>query len=309
MKVNVIVLNYNGEKLIPECLPSIIEAKRASSNEVIVTVIDNQSTDGSLEALKQYSDEIDVQMRQNRVFCSFNDVVGMHGEDVAILLNNDIRVDRGFIDPMVSVFYERKDAFMVAPKCYDFDGEALEGGRSKGFIKFGWFGAIARYPGWEDEVDVFDYTFQSGFGAVRCDRFHELEGYDDLYLPGRLEDSDICFRAWEKGWKCYYQPDSVVYHKGGESFKNKFGVKGISAIDNRNSLLFFWKNISSWEYWLRHVVFLPVRLARWTIRGEMSAVKGVFEAFSRIQQVSERRRIKRNDPGRLSDRAIFGYFR
>ncbi|MFH1837573.1 MAG: glycosyltransferase family 2 protein [Candidatus Omnitrophota bacterium] len=309
IKVNIIILNYNGEKLITECLPSIIKAKHTSKYPVRITVIDNESADRSLDVLEQYNEEIDIVKCTNRVFCSYNEVVKNQDEEIAILMNNDIRVDPGFIDPMVKVFEEKEDAYMIAPKCYDFEGSFVEGGRSKGFIKFGWFGAVARYEGWEKELGTFNYTFQTGFGAVRRDRFIELGGYDDLYLPGRLEDADICFRAWKKGWKSYYQPGSVVYHKGGTSFKKKFGVQGISSIDARNSLLFFWKNIFGSKYWMEHILFLPARIGLWLIRGDFSSIKGVFQAFGKIRDVAGKRAKEKKQSFKLSDHEIFNIFR
>ena len=309
MKINIIVLNYNGEKLIPQCLPSILEAKGASKYPVRVTVIDNESTDRSLEVLASYGEAIEVIRMKNRVFCSYNEVVMKQDEDIAVLLNNDIRVDRNFVDPMVEIFEHNEDTFMVAPKCYDFTGAALEGGRSKGFIKLGWFGAMARFDGWEKETDIVGYTFQTGFGAVRRDRFSELGGYEDLYLPGRLEDSDICFRAWKKGWRSYYQPKSVVYHLGGASFKEKFGKKGISSIDARNSALFFWKNISDPVYWLGHVLFMPARILLWLSRGDTAAVKGLFQAFKRIPEVRKKRAAEKNAGYVLRDRIVFKMFK
>jgi N-acetylglucosaminyl-diphospho-decaprenol L-rhamnosyltransferase len=198
---------------------------------------------------------------------------------------------------------------MVAPKCYDFAGETLEGGRSKGYIKYGWFGAMAKYPEWQTDIDNFGYTLQSGFGAVRRDRFIEIKGYDDLYLPGRLEDSDLCFRAWKRGWKCYYQPKSVVYHIGGASFEKKFGKKGISSIDARNSALFFWKNIDSPMYWFQHIIFFPLRMLYWLLKGDFAALKGLCQAFNSLGRVIIRRRKEGDCKYTLSDRAVFSVFK
>ena len=309
MNANIIVLNYNGENLIPQCLPSIVDAKRHSKNAVRITVIDNESTDRSLDVLREYSQEIEIRKCSNRVLCSYNDVVKQQEDEIAILLNNDIRVDKGFIDPLLRVFETEADAFMVAPKCFDFIGNTLEGGSAKGFIRFGWFGATARFPGWEEEKDEFGYTFQSGFGAIRKDRFLDLGGYDDLYLPGRLEDSDICFRAWKKGWKCFYQPESQVYHKGGESFKEKFGIKGMSTIDSRNSFLFFWKNITTLRYWIGHILYLPVRFIWWLSRGEINAIKGFREAVRKIPGVLKKRKAEKKVNMKFSDTEIFHIFR
>lgn len=309
MKVNIIVLNYNGEDLIPECLPSIIAAKNYSNYDIRITVIDNESTDNSLDLLMAYSGEIEMLSLKNRVLCSFNDAILRQAEEIAIFLNNDIKVDKGFVDPMIKVFEEDRSVFQVAPKCFDFDGISLEGGRSKAFIKYGWFGALARYPGWEEEIDAPGYTFQTGFGAVRKNIFLELGGYDDLYLPGRLEDSDICFRAWKRGWKCYYEPKSVVYHMGGASFGKKFGKKGISAIDSRNSALFFWKNIQDPHYWIMHLIFMPIRLAWWISRGDFAAVKGFFQALKKVPAVIKKRFNCDRPLYKLKDREVFNIFK
>ena len=259
--------------------------------------------------LAAYGDAIEVVKAKNRVFCSYNGVVEAQKEEIAILLNNDIRVERDFIDPMVETFRKHSSAFMVAPKCYDFTGKSLEGGRSKGFVRFGWFGAMARFKGWENEVERPGHTFQTGFGAVRRDRFLDLGGYDDLYLPGRLEDADLCFRAWKKGWKCYYEPRSVVYHLGGASFKKDFGQRGISEIDSRNSALFFWKNISGPIYWSAHVLFMPARICLWLLRKDKAAVRGLMQAFGRVPRVLEKRAKARNAGYKLPDREVFGMFK
>lgn len=309
MRVNVIILNYNGENFLLSCIPSIIEAGKRSVHNVRITVIDNESTDDSVNILKGFSSEITLIKKDNRVFCSYNDVVREQSEEIAILLNNDIRVESDFIDPMVEVLKNNEQAFMVAPKCYDFGGVNAEGGRSKGFIKYGWFGAMARYPKWEEDLDKPGYTFQTGFGAVRRDMFVELGGYDDIYLPGRLEDADICFRAWKLGWKCYYEPKSVVYHMGGASFGKKFGKKGISAIDSRNSALFFWKNISSPLYWIKHILFIPVRIAWWLSRGDVPAIRGFFQAFKRLPKVIRRRSSPERALYKANDKEIFDIFR
>ncbi len=309
MKVNIIVLNYNGEKFIPECMPSIIKAKNMSSREARITVIDNQSTDASLTALEAFSGDITVVPMDNRVFCSYNKVVRDQSEEIAVLLNNDMKVKEDFLDPMVKTLENSSDIFMVAPKCFNFTGEELEGGRSKGFIKYGWFGAKARYDGWEKEVDTSGNTFQTGFGAVRRDMFLELGGYDDLYLPGRLEDSDICFRAWKRGWKCRYEPGSVVYHMGGASFGKKFGKKGVSAIDSRNSAFFFWKNISYPGYWITHLIFIPIRLLWWVWRGDIAAVKGFFQALKRFPEAVRKRCARAYGEAGPTDRDVFGIFK
>jgi GT2 family glycosyltransferase len=221
MKVDIVVLNYNGENLIPVCLPSIIEAKDSSKFDVNITVIDNESNDNSLEILKKFSNRITIISHKNDFLCSFNDVVSNLEGEVVILLNNDIKVERDFIDHLVEIFLRYPNVFLVAPKVLTQEAKE-EGAFTVAKIKFGLFWSSAIFKSWRDYVNTFFYTFSSGFGAFNREKFLKLGGYDRIYLPGRFEDVDLSLIAWKRGWLSYYEPNCKVYHIGLVSFKKKF---------------------------------------------------------------------------------------
>lgn len=308
MKVNIIVLNYNGQELIPECLPSIIEAKKASGNHVTVTVIDNESTDNSLEVLKSYSEELKVIEHENKVFGSFNDIVRDADDEVVILLNNDIKVDPDFVDPLVDVFEAKPDAFLVGPKVVTFDGERYEGTLTKWWIETGVFKSSSRFPGYEKLIDSPNYTAQAGFGAFRRNMFLELGGYDDLYLPGIMEDADLCYRAWKKGYKGYYEPKSRMYHKAQSAFSAKFGRYGILKMSHRNTYLFMWKNIADKSILLKCILYAFPRMLFAALRGKFEIPLGFFASLGRLPEAIKRRmRIK--GEASLSDREVMDVFK
>ena len=94
MKVDILILNYNGKDLMKEYLPSICEAARNSSHECRVHVVDNISTDGSVDFLRSEFPEVNIyQAKKNRILCSYNDAVRDLDSDVVIFLNNDIKVE------------------------------------------------------------------------------------------------------------------------------------------------------------------------------------------------------------------------
>ncbi len=289
MKANIIILNYNGEELIPECMPSLLEAKRASANEVTITVIDNESIDKSLEALKPYGEEVTVIEHENKVFCSFNDIVAEIDDEIVILLNNDIKVEPDFVDPLIDTFKEHPDAFLVGSKVVTFDGARYEGTLAKWWIDKGIFKSSSRFPGYEALIDSPNYTAQAGFGAFRRDRFLELGGYDDLYLPGIMEDTDLCYRAWKKGYKGYYQPKSRMYHKAQSAFSAKFGRYGILKMSHRNTYLFMWKNITDISILLNNILYLLPRLLFALARGKFEIVLGFFSALGRLPRALAKR--------------------
>lgn len=305
MRVEVIILNYNGGDLLLECLPSLSASVQRTRHSAQLVLLDNGSSDGSDSLAQERFPNLKlVHARQNRFLCSYNDYLRESDCHVAILLNNDMRVDEEFIDPLVAHFEKQTDVFMVTPRCLSFDGNRYEGGITQFRMRFGIFWASSRYPGHEKHLHRVHPTMAAGYGAFNRRKFLELGGYDDLYLPGRLEDSDLCFRAWRKGWVLLYEPASVIYHKGGVSFHKRFGEWGTLRINHRNAFLFVWKNIRDPLFLLSHLILLPLRLLWALLRGQTEFVMGFFDALPLLGKALTRRFHLTSSP--LSDREIFG---
>ncbi|MBI3317103.1 MAG: glycosyltransferase [Candidatus Omnitrophica bacterium] len=282
LTANIIILNYNGKELLPQCLPSIVEAARKSPFPCRVTLLDNQSKDDGLSWAKQNYPEVEiVHSPQNRFLCSYNDYIAADKDDVVILLNNDIKVDAGFIAPLVKPFETDPLLFLVAPRVMDFSGKKVEAGKSRSGIRAGHFWCNARYPGYESELMQASETDSSGFGAFSREKFIALNGYDDLYLPGIMEDVDLCYRAKGAGFHLRYEPQSVVYHIGQASFKKVFGSKKIMTLAHRNTFLFMWKNFKSPGFWVSHVFFLPFRILWSLLKGDDTLFAGLIQALQK----------------------------
>ena len=101
MLLHLIILNYNGRHLLAECLPSVVAAARASRHRCEVVVIDNDSADDSVVWLEEHYPEVRVVRRPNRGLSSYNEVVAGLPGPVAVLLNNDIKLDEHCLDPLV----------------------------------------------------------------------------------------------------------------------------------------------------------------------------------------------------------------
>ncbi len=245
MLVHLIILNYNGRRLLPECLPSILRAGDASRHSCRVVIIDNCSTDDSLSWLAENHPQVQVIRCTNRGLCSYNEVVPSLGGDVAILLNNDIKLHANAIDPLVEPFLDNDTkCFMTAPRCRRFDDATYEGFRTAIRWRWGLVQATALYPGHEATVGMPGQTASAGaVMAVDCRKFIELGGFDPLYLPGRLEDLDFAFRAYRAGYHARYVPHALCWHKGMATFEAAFGIRGCDELALRNTLLFQWKNL------------------------------------------------------------------
>ena len=279
-KARILILNYNGAALMKECLPSIVEAAGRSRRRVSVTVIDNQSTDDSVGWLEKNFPSVNIfKTGSNKILCAYNDALRSVEEDVVILLNNDIRVDGGFADPLIDPFEKDEKVFSSGSKCLDFDGKGYQGEKSIAGFRWGLFWTDSRYTGYLSDVDRPSWTAQVALGAFDRKKFLELGGYDDLYLPGTWEDTDLSWSAYRRGWHCVYEPKSVIYHKGQVTFNREFGKKESAVIAYRNSFLFVWKNFCKSSFIVRHWVFLPMRLLLALVKGNTAFLKGFMRAL------------------------------
>ena len=304
--VHVYVLNYNGEELLPECLPSIQKAVENSPVNAQLFVIDNESTDRSLEVLRCHFPNVPVLRSKNRFLCSFNEFVFKDHSDIVILMNNDIKVTKKFIQPLIQKFEENENAFVVSSLCWDFSEQVYEGGLSVLQKKLGWWGTQSVDP---RKSGPFLYTASVGACiAFRRDRFTNLGGFDDLYLPGTLEDLDICYRGWKKGWLAYFEPRSVIFHKGQATFRAKFGVSKIREMATRNTYFFTWKNITDKNLLLEHFLWIIPRFLYSLLRGDFAFITGTIRAFGGIKRVCESRR-RDKTLEQISDQSILELFK
>ncbi len=286
----ILVLNYNGEGLLAECLPSLAEAARRSPIPCGVTVIDNESTDGSLAYLAEHWPEVEVIREPNRGLASFNAVLARRSERILFLLNNDVKLEPDAIRPLLDALDADPDALFAAPQCWTFDGREYEGMRTRVRSRFGMVQGLSRVPDHLAHVEEPGLTASAGpILAVDRAKFLAIGGYDTLYFPGRIEDLDLGFRGWMAGWTGLYVPGSVAFHKGLGSFGPAFGASGCDRLAVRNTLLFAWKNLRG-RLLFEHLAWLPARLLDALIRRRTDVLRAFREAWCLRNRALERRR-------------------
>jgi GT2 family glycosyltransferase len=281
-RTHILVLNYNGRDLLTECLPSITFAAARAAVPCGVTVVDNESTDGSAELVAQRWPAVRVVRQQNRGLASFNRVLTALDEPVVLLLNNDVKLAPSAVGPLLRVFEEHDDALFSAPLCWSFDGREYEGMRTRVRSRFGLVQGMCRVPGHELVLDRADLTASAGpVLAVDRRKFLALGGYDPVFFPGRIEDLDLGFRGWMAGFQGYYEPGSVAYHRGFGSFGPELGIDRCAALAIRNSFLFAWKNLRGFRL-AAHLFWVPVRLGYWLLHGRIDLIVSLAAAVRRF---------------------------
>jgi O-antigen biosynthesis protein len=250
---SVVIPNWNGRDLLEKYLPSVVAAmSEHRDNEVLV--VDNASSDGSVDFIKQHFPSVRVlSMRKNLGFGGGSNA-GFRAakNDIVVLLNSDMRVEKGFLQPLLDGFTDEQ---VFAVSCQIFFSDPAKLREETGLTQVWWQGGRLRArhridPGIRDLYPCF----YAGGGSSAFDRrkFLELGGFDSLLHPFYLEDTDLGFMAWKRGWKVLYQPRSIVYHEHRGTIGKKFSVFYINWILKKNFVLFCWKNIHDWRKLLAH---------------------------------------------------------
>ncbi|MGB9620140.1 MAG: glycosyltransferase family 2 protein [Armatimonadota bacterium] len=293
-----VVPNWNGRPLLERHLPSILSAL---PHEKLI-VVDNGSTDDSVELLKNTFADVEVIARaENGGFSvAVNEGIRRAGScDLLIVLNNDVEVAPGFLDSILPLF-EDEDVFAVSPRILLPARHGLDEGPTTGFWHHGMF-----YTGQRQQVqEVTPILYATGCAAVyRRSMLDELGGFDEVYSPFYWEDADLGYRAWKRGWKTLYQPASEVIHQHAASI-SKMDPVFTGRIKARNGLFFIWRNIEDKRMLAAHRRWLPLVAVRRRLAGDKAFVSGLIEATRRRAEMAEAR-TRDSVFRRLSDCEIF----
>ncbi|MBR5798717.1 MAG: glycosyltransferase family 2 protein [Lachnospiraceae bacterium] len=274
-RVTVVIPNYNGTAYLKECLGSLL----AGNAPAKVIVVDNGSTDGSVELLQGLcasNDKIEpVFLSENTGFCHAVNVGILRADtEFVFLLNNDTIVEADCLSHLVKVLDENKKNFSAAAKLINMHFPEKLDDAGDFYSALGW--AFAR--GKDKPADKYekkDRIFASCGAAVlyRKEILDEIGLFDELHFA-YLEDIDIGYRANIAGYRNVFVPEAVVYHAGSGvsgSRHNAFKVD-LSA---KNSVYLVAKNMP----FLQILLNLPFLLAGYLIKGLFFLKKGLFGVY------------------------------
>ncbi len=246
MTVSVVIPNWQGAKLLKKNLPHVVAL---GASEVIV--VENGSTDGSLELLKTYFPKVKVIVNQtNEGFAKgVNRGVKEAKGDIIILLNTDVIPEKGLLKYVLPHF---KDNNLFAVTFNEGVWSWARGYFNKGLIE---------HSSGEKTKQVHDSFWASG-GSAAFDKkkWDTLGGFNLMYEPFYWEDVDLSYQAQKRGWRVLWDPQARVEHKHEVTVqKHSLGQKK-ELVSQRNQILFFWANITSPTMWVAHIMWMPVRL-------------------------------------------------
>ncbi|QQL51116.1 glycosyltransferase family 2 protein [Mucilaginibacter ginkgonis] len=251
-KVAVVILNWNGLKYLSRFLQGVVDS---SYPNLEVIVGDNNSSDGSVEFLKSHFPQVTViQNNNNYGFTGgYNRVLKQVDAEYFILLNSDIEVRPGWIEPVINMMQADDSIAAAAPKIKAFSQQNTfeHAGAAGGFIdRFGYPFCRGRIF-YEVEEDKGQYNtsgeifWASGaalFIKKKC--WEETGGFDEQFFA-HMEEIDLCWRLKNQGYKIMYCAESEVYHVGGGTLDKENPFK--TYLNFRNNLLLLKKNLPAYK--------------------------------------------------------------
>lgn len=273
-QVTVIIPNYNGKRLLENCIRTL---ERQTCPDFHLLIVDNGSTDGSGDVTSEKLSMEWIFLKKNTGFCGAVNVGIAHTRTpFFILLNNDTEAEEHFIAEMLAGIRKSERLFSCSAQMLDYQRRELLDNAGDYYTAFGW--ALARGKGrpaarYGKECDVFSAC--GGAAIYRTEAVRRLGGFDGRHFA-YLEDVDIGYRARIYGYRNRYLPRAKVYHVGSATTGARYNGKKV-FLAARNSVYVIYKNMPAAQILLN----LPFLAAGVVIKTLFFVKKGFAKEYVR----------------------------
>lgn len=305
-KLAIVILNWNGAKMLQQYLPSVLQYSR---EEATVYVADNASSDNSLEMLRTRFPEVRIiTLEKNWGFAEgYNKALAQIDAEYYLLLNSDIEVTHHWLTPMIEFLDAYSDVAACQPKLLSiFDKDYFEyAGASGGFLdRFGYpfcrgriFETVERDNGQYDYAT--DILWATGAALmIRARDYWNAGGLDGRFFAHN-EEIDLCWRLRILGRRIVCLPESYVYHVGGGTLPKSNPMK--TFLNFRNNLTMLYKclpdeelkPVMRWRWWLDYLAAWEMLILKYNL-GDFKAIFRARHAFRRWKKnfADDRRKIQ-----------------
>lgn len=310
--ISIVILNYNGEKLLHPCLDSVL---KLNCGEREVIFLDNASTDKSVEyVFKNYPDVRLVANEKNLGYAGgANQAIAISKGEFVMILNPDIIFEPDYLDILMKRLKHDAKIGAIIGKLRKFDFERHRKTSlidSAGLLMFKNRRCVDRGQGEEDRGQ-YD-TAEEVFGITGAAPLYRRSALEDIKVCGEIfdndffmykEDVDVSWRLRLFGWKCFYEPAAVAYHGRGTGVLSR--DSSLKVAKNRGALSKFqrfysYKNerlmrvknelLSHTLRDLPHILFKGVLMSGWIVLREQFLFKSLWRFLKQLPRALKKRR-------------------
>ena len=296
---SIVVLNHNGKALLQESLPALERAVSTTGRPHEIIVVDNGSSDGSVSWVRSRRPRVRVlELDSNLGFGEGNNRgVALAQQEIVVLLNNDMIVEEDFLPPLLEPFADEQVFAVSSQIHFPPEKRREETGNTQARMRRG-FLHLSHEPlrkSHETRKTLPVFWAGGGSSAFRRSRFLELGGFSGIFSPAYLEDTDLSYRAWRRGWTSLLAAGSRVLHRHRSTSSRLFTPDSLKRLVGERKLWYLWKNFQL-RTLLPHLLLYPWHLGKELKPGEY------LRAFRRLPDVL---RLRWREPRRRhSDRAL-----
>jgi GT2 family glycosyltransferase len=286
-QVSIVILNWNTRSFLEQFLPGLVQHSQLPGVEIVVA--DNKSTDDSMEFMaREYPEIKTIQLEENHGFSGgYNRALEQLDSKYFLLLNSDIEVTPGWLEPLIACLEGKDKIAACTPKIKDFKNKALYeyAGAAGGYIdRYGYPFCRGRiFDTLEEDLGQYDDSTEVFWGSgacllVRAELYRKAGGLDENFFA-HMEEIDLCWRLKRLGYQIHYVPQSTVYHVGGGTLSR--GNPKKTFLNFRNNLLLLYKNLPSKRK--KKILFTRkildgISAFRFLLQGDIRDFRAVFRA-------------------------------
>ena len=294
--VSIVIPTWKGKHLLEAYLPSVIAAgevyrKKSAAGLEILVVEDGSGDDTAAWLRSIYGAQVSVvEHERNMGFAaSCNTGFSAARHPVVLLLNNDVRLKEDCIGPMLEHF---SDAFVfaVTGKMFNQKGDVFCNGGKLARFRRGMWSTYENYdllPWVRPDASLLSFSAIGAFSAFDRKKFLEIGGFDPLVFL--VEDIEISYRAWKRGWFVKYEPRSVAYHDASQTIDTHFKKSSIDMLSRRNRILIHWMLLHDPAMFRRHVLVMAGRLLISWLLLDWRFYWAIFTGLQNLERIRTKR--------------------
>ncbi len=287
-KLSIVIINYNTRDCLHNCLASIIESAGSQSSDSLsagagaspskiseIIVVDNASSDGSVEMVRTHFPQVTLHARQtnNGYGAAANAAIAESDADYILLLNSDTLLQAGVVAGLRRYLDQHPRVAVVGPRLHNLDG-TLQASCYPAPTPFNLFleesllGRLAAYlPGvrqrylrtWaHDSAKAVPWVLGAAL-AIRREAFLAVGGFDPAFRL-YFEETDLCHRLWAAGWAVHFAPVGTIVHLGGASTSQHYARTQHQLFDSAQ--LFYARHYSRGHAVRLRLVMIPALLGQ-----------------------------------------------
>lgn len=310
MDVSVVMPTWNGRALLEAYLPSVLAAcseyehQTAGRSEVVI--VDDAGTDDSMQWLEaHYGTRIRRIRHERNLGFSAACRTGFQSArfPLVLLLNNDVRLKADCIAPMARHF-SLPDVFAVTGKIFSQKGDVFCNGGKVARFRHGMWSTYQNYdllPGAKPDIPLLSFSAIGAFSIYDRAKFLDLGGFDPL--TAMVEDVELSYRGWKRGWVVNYEPRSIAYHDASQTMDRRYRPRALDRISRRSRILMHWMLLHDRSMFLQHALSIAGRLLVNWLALDWRFYWAIGTGLANLPAILRKRRLTRRTMAR-SDREL-----